>query len=279
LTSETEAAFVRLTTLRSIHAAICLSLAVLLSAAPAAADVFTDVRDKRVIRFGVAEFVPWTMRTKSGELIGFEIDIARKIAADMGVKPEFKVYDLNAIIPALQQGEIDVIAGGLAITPRRALQVNFSRPLAKSGVSVAVNNEKLRNVSSLDALDDERVIINVVADTLALSVSRTFFPKAEVKIFKTAEEAEAQLLDGHAHAYLASEPEINFLVLQNRGRVSAPIAEPMMASSEGLAVKRGEQEMLNFLNAWVTAHQSDKWLTAARNYWFRTMDWTPQLGQ
>lgn len=266
-------------TIRTFCLSLLLVLVLPVASPIASADVFDTILDKRVIRFGVAEFVPWTMRTKSGELIGFEMDVARKIAADMGVRPEFKVYDLKDIIPALQQGEIDVIAGGLAITPRRALQISFSRPLATSGVSVAVNAEKMRNVSSLDDLDDGRVVINVVSDTLALSVSRTFFPDAEVKIFKTAEEAEAELLAGHAHAYLASEPEVNFLALQSDGRIYVPVAEPMMASSEALAVKRGEQELLNFLNAWVTAHQSDKWLAAARNYWFRTMDWTSQLSQ
>lgn len=265
--------------LRSSLRTICASIVLLLLAPLAGADVFESILDKRVIRFGVAEFVPWTMRTKSGELIGFEIDVARKIAADMGVRAEFEVYDLKAIIPALQQGEIDVIAGGLAITPRRALQVHFSRPLATTGTSIAVNGEKMRNVSALDDLDDERVVISVVADSLALSVSRTFFPNSQVKVFESAEEAEAELLEDRAHAYLASEPEVNFLALQSRGKVEVPVAEPMMASSEGLAVKRGEQQLLNFLDAWVTAHQTDKWLAAARNYWFATMDWTPQLSR
>ena len=39
-------------------------------------------------------------------------------------------------------------------------------------------------------------------------------------------------------------------------------------------MKRGEQAMLNFLNAWITAHQTDRWLIATRNYWFETMAWS-----
>ena len=107
-----------------------LSLFFLIFPGLADADVLDDILDRGTIRVGVAEFVPWTIRTKSGELIGFEIDVAKKIASDMGVKPEFTVYEWEKIIPALQRGEIDVIAGGMAITPSRALQVNFSRPLA-----------------------------------------------------------------------------------------------------------------------------------------------------
>jgi len=118
-----------------------------------------------------------------------------------------------------------------------------------------------------------------VSDTLALTVSQSFFPNADVRVFGTAGEAETELLENRAHAYLASEPEVDFLALQSGGRIEVPIAEPMMASAEGLAVRRGEQELLNFLDAWVTARQTDKWLAAARNYWFKTMSWTSELGE
>lgn len=243
------------------------------------ADVLNDILDRGAIRVGVAEFAPWTIRTKSGELIGFEIDVARKIAADMGVEPVFKVYDWEKIIPALQQGEIDVIAGGMAITPARALRVNFSRPLATTGISIATNTRKTKNITSLNQLNDDRVIITVVEDTLASSVAETFFDRANIKVFPSSDRAEAEVVEGRAHAYLATVPEVNFLSVKNTGDIDVPLAEPLMASSEGLAVKKGEQELLNFLNAWVTARRTDKWLGTARDYWFETMDWTQEVNK
>ena len=255
-----------------------LAFLILLLPAITGADVLEDILDKRAIRVGVSEFVPWTMKTKAGELIGFEIDVARKIASDMGVKPEFMVYEFEQLIPALQQGEIDVIAGGMAITPRRALQVNFSQPLANSGISIATNTEKTKNVSALRHLNDERIVIAVVADTLAHSVTRTFFAQANIKTYPTSEIAENEILENRAHAYIASTPEINFLALMNRKKVDVPISEPIMASSEGLAVRKGEQELLNFLNSWVVARQADKWLATTHDYWFKTIDWVPKSG-
>ena len=257
---------------------LCQALSLLILVLPQIgdADVLDDILDRRSIRIGVAEFAPWTIKRKSGELIGFEIEVARKIAADMGVKPMFKVYDFEKLIPAVQQGEIDVIAGGMAITPRRALQVNFSQPLANSGISLATNTEKTKNVSKLRHLNDERIVIVVVADTLAHSVTRTFFPQANIKTYPTSELAEEDILEGRAHAYVASLPEINFLALKNRKKIDVPISEPIMASSEGLAVKKGEQQLLNFLNAWVVARQTDRWLATTHDYWFKTMDWVPK---
>ncbi|MGI9206240.1 MAG: transporter substrate-binding domain-containing protein [Woeseiaceae bacterium] len=253
-----------------------LLLLILVISPLAHADVLDDIIDRGTIRFGVSEFVPSTIRTKSGELIGFEIDMARKIASDMNVKPEFKVYEWEKIIPAVQNGEIDVIAGGMSITPGRALQVNFSQPTAESGVGLATNTEKTKNISALEHLNDDRVVIAVVADTIAHSVAETFFEKATIKAYATEKLAEEEIIADRAHAYLASSAEINYLALTNPGKVDVPLSEPLMASSQGLAVKKGEQELLNFLNAWVVARQADKWLGTTYEYWFNTIEWVPQ---
>ena len=68
-------------------------------------------------------------------------------------------------------------------------------------------------------------------------------------------------------------PEARFLVLKNPGALDLPLNEPLLASSEALAVKKGEQQLLNFLDAWVTARQTDKWLATSREYWFGTLEW------
>lgn len=241
------------------------------------ADVLDDVLERGTLRIGVSEFVPWTMKSNSGELIGFEIEVARKIASDMDVTPEFTVYPWEEIIPALQKGEIDVIAGGMAITPASALQVNFSRPLAEAGVSLATNSKRTENIASLKELNNELTVIAVVADTLAHSVAQTFFDQAEIMVFATSDLAEQEVLEARAHVYLATVAEVNFLALMHPDKIDVPMSEPLMASKEGLAVKKGEQELLNFLDAWVVAREADKWLGATHQYWFNTIDWVSDV--
>ncbi len=243
------------------------------------ADVLDDVLDRGTLRVGVAEFVPWTLRNKAGELVGFEIDVAKKIAADMGVEPSFKVYEWDEIIPALERGEIDVIAGGMAITPARALRVNFSRPLAKSGVGLATNTNMTQEIKSLSELNDKDITITTVSDTLAASVAERLFGNANLKVYDAPGPAEADVLEGRAHAYVAGMPEAQFLVLKNPVKLDLPIDEPLLASSEGLAVRKGEQQLLNFLDAWVTARTSDRWLQTTRDYWFSTLDWMTEANR
>jgi polar amino acid transport system substrate-binding protein len=238
------------------------------------ADVLDEILERGTIRVGVSEFVPWTVKNKAGELTGFEIEVATKLADDMGVKPEFTVYVWENIIPALQKGEIDIIAGGMAITPARALKVNFSRPLATSGVGLATNTRMTRDIESIRQLDAADIVIVAVKDTFSSNAAKMMFESAELSLFSTLGEAEAEILEGRAHAFVTSMPEARFLALKHADVVDMPMAEPLIANSEALAVKKGEQQMLNFLDAWVTARQTDKWLPTTRDYWFTTLDWT-----
>ena len=74
-------------------------------------------------------------------------------------------------------------------------------------------------------------------------------------------------------------PEARFLALQNPDKLDLPIDKPLLASSEALGVKKGEQQLLNFLDAWVTARRTDQWLQTSRDYWFGTLEWTEKAGK
>ncbi len=252
---------------------IVIPLLMLLGAATANADTLEDIIERGSVRVGVAEFVPWTMKTNDGELVGFEIDVAKKIASDMGVDVEFVVYDWADIIEALNDGDIDVIAGGMAITPQRALKINFTMPTAVSGVGIATNTAMTKDIQSFAELNDDEIIVATVAETRAAMIAETFFDQASVNAFRTVAEAEEEVLNGRAHVYLAGMSEVKFLARRNPDVVDVPVNEPLISQSEALAVRKGEQEWLNFLNAWVTARQTDQWIPTTRDYWFDSMTW------
>jgi len=241
------------------------------------ADALDDIIERGTLRVGVSYFTPWTMESKSGDLIGYEIDQGEQLAADLGVEVEFNVYVWEEIIQALRDGDIDVIAGGMAITPTRALQVNFSRPYAESGVALAANMRRTQNVASLEELDDAAITVATVADTIANDVASRVFRSAEVRVYSTNDEAESDLLAGEVDAYVASMPEAVFLALENPRVVDLPLEELLLGASEAFAVRKGEQEWLNYLNAWIEARKADHWLPVTRRYWFQSIDWFDQV--
>ena len=254
---------------------ICLLFiaALILFVANAQADVLEDILKRGTVRVGVALFTPWTIQDESGGLSGFEIDVANKLAADMGVKPEIKVYLWEDIIPAVMHGKIDIIAGGMAITPQRALKIDFSHPYADSGISLVTNTGKTRNIKHMEELNQKSVTIAVVAKTASNELASRLFNNSTLKVFGTAQEAQQAVLDGEAHAWLASMPQPEFLALEHPDKVDLPLGKPILPYKAGFGVKKGEQEWLNFLNAWVTARKADMWLSATHKYWFQSLKW------
>jgi polar amino acid transport system substrate-binding protein len=251
----------------------------LLVPASAQADVLEDILARGTIRVGVSLFTPWTIQDEAGQLSGFEVDVANKLAEDMDVKPEYKIYVWEDIIPAVRKGEIDIIAGGMAITPERALKINFSQPYADSGISLVTNTEKTRNIKQLEELNQEAITIAVVSKTAANELAPRLFNKSTIKVVNTANEAEQAVLNGAAHGWLASMPQPEFLALQHPDKVDIPLAKPILPYKAGFGVKKGEQEWLNFLNAWVTARQADMWLSSTHKHWFKSLNWRKEPEQ
>ena len=71
------------------------------TALAASQDVFDQIIKKGEIRVGISIMAPWVMKDKNGKYIGFEIDIAKQLASDMGVKLVLKEYPWNELIPKL----------------------------------------------------------------------------------------------------------------------------------------------------------------------------------
>ena len=88
--------------------------------------VIEQIKQDGVIRIGLSLFVPWSMRDKNGDLIGYELDVGRKLAEDMGVEVEFVPTSWDGIIPALVAGNFDVIiSGSRGATPAVVIADNF----------------------------------------------------------------------------------------------------------------------------------------------------------
>lgn len=257
--------------------AILLGMACAVSA-PAAARPLQEVLNTGTLRIGVTLFAPWAARGANGELVGFEIDVARQLAADMGVKPEILTYSVERLVPALEAGEIDVIAAGLTITPERALHVNFSQPYAESGVGLATHLASTADVDDIAALNDPRFSIGAVEGAVAVELARRLWPRAKVVVFDSVEEASAALVDGTLQGYVEDEPVPTFLALEHPNLIDVPLDRPLLASRAGFAVNKGDPDFVTYLNAWIVAHEADTWLPTRAGYWFKSLRWRERIG-
>ncbi len=255
----------------------CLLVFGFLAGSVVHADAIDDILERGKLRVGIAEFVPWAMPAKRGGHVGHDVDLANKIAKDMGVSAELKVYEWKDLVPALEAGEVDVIGSGIAVTPQRALRISFTDPVAMSGVGMATNIKLTRDVDNLQQLNDPKIVIATITNTFSEGVAMSIFDKAEFRSYGNADDAEKEVLEGRAHAYIAARPAVRFLVANHSEAIDLPLGEPLVGWAEAMAVQKGEQEFLNFLNAWITAHEADRWLATTREYWFDSLDWMQEV--
>lgn len=240
--------------------------------------VIEQIKEAGVIKIGLSLFVPWSMRDKKGELIGFELDVGRKLAADMGVDVEFIPTAWDGIIPALVSGKFDVIISGMSVTPERNLTVNFSDPYAYSGMTILANTAMTQGMT-LDDYNKKEITFAARRGATPATVIAQLFPEATLLLFDEDGAATQEVLNGNAHATMMSEPSPSTEARNHPETVSVPFDQTFLATGEAFAYRKGDPDATNFFNNWIGVHWKNGWLKERNDYWFKGTDWADQVDQ
>lgn len=235
------------------------------------------INERGTLRVGMSTFVPWAMRNTQGELIGFEIDVAKRLAADSGWKVEFIPTAWDGIIPALLAKKFDVIIGGMSITEERAKSVLFTSAYSHSGVQVAANKDLANGFSKFSDFNSRKVKIAARRGASTVQVAREMFPKAKILQFDDDAQAFQEVLNGNAYAVIASSPKPEHEVIKHQDLLFLPFAERLSKGNEAFAVRLAENDKKEFFNQWIQARSDDGWLAERYEYWFATLDWKNQV--
>lgn len=236
-----------------------------------------QILKRGVIRVGMDTFVPWAMKDKTGKLVGFEIDVARRLATDMGVKVEFVPTKWAGIIPALLTGKFDVIIGGMGIRPKRALKVNFTIPYDYSGMSMVAHKKLAAGFKTLADFNRKDVQIACKLGTTAAMAAKKYMPKATLRLFDDEAQTYQELRNGKVHAVVGSAPTPAFEAVKYPDTLFLPLKENFTKEPIGFAVRKGDFDTLTFFNAWITEMRDTGWLAEKHRFWFETKDWADQV--
>ena len=180
-----------------------------LFAVASAADVQKDLRESSTIekvirsgklRVGMSTFIPWAMQSKTGEWIGFEIDVAKKLAEDMEVEVEFVPTKWEGLIPGLLTGKFDLIIAGMTGTPTRALKINFTVPYDFSEMNIVAHKEVAAGFKTAEDFNNPEVTVLTRNGTTAVAAVKKFLPEAQLRLFSENGPMVQELLNGKAHA-------------------------------------------------------------------------------
>jgi len=240
--------------------------------------VIETIKQDGVIRIGLSLFVPWSMRDKNGDLIGFELDVGRKLAEDMGVEVEFVPTAWDGIIPALVSGNFDVIISGMSVTAQRNLTINFTNPYAFSGLAIMANKELTDGMTMADLNSPDVTFTARRGATPAVVIAENF-PEANLLLFDEDGASAQEVLNGNAHATMAAQPTPNREAGRNPETLRVIEGDLFDPRGEGFALRKGDPDALNFFNNWIAQQWRSGWLEERHDYWFATEEWADQVAQ
>ncbi len=242
-----------------------------------ATGVLQEAVERGTLRVGISSFIPWVMQDKTGKYIGFEIDVATRLAKDFDLELELLPTRWSGIIPALLTGKFDLIICGLTSTPERSLRVNFSIPYDYTSIEVVGRKDKLGEISSLETLNNADTIIAVRTGTTAANAAKIVLPNATIRYFDEEAPAIQEMLSGRAKVVFGASPLGSFEVLRSPDLVRHVSDETIFPQPISIAIRKGDMDTLNALDAWIRTVEAEGWLKERRNYWFKSKEWKSLL--
>jgi polar amino acid transport system substrate-binding protein len=239
-------------------------------------------RGKLIVGTGSTN-APWHFQGADGKLQGFDIDIGHMIAKGLFNDPgkvEYVVQSSDARIPNLLTDKVDISCQFITVTASRAQQVAFTLPYYREGVGLLLPaNSKYKEIDDMKAAGDS-LTVAVLQNVYAEELVHQALPKAKVDQYDSVDLMYQAVNSGRADAAATDQSSVKYLMVQNPGRYRSP-AYAWSPQTYACAVKRGDQDWLNFVNT--TLHEAMTGVefptyAASFKQWFGVDLPTPAIG-
>ena len=239
--------------------------------------VIEEVQARGYAESGLGMFEPWSVCNAEGELIGFGIDVAARVAEDVGVEVEFARTNWSYIIPSLIAEDFDVIISGMVILPERNLKVNFTSPYNSTGIYLVANTGRppAGNAGKISTVPGSR--LRPAGGPRQFLLSGMFFPMpCSCTLIPTTRSSRPSSPAGSMPRQRSRRRRTTW-VEANSETLRLVSEEPFASLVQAIAVRKGDLDTLNFFNGWIAARNADGWLDQRRRYWFETREWADQV--
>jgi cystine transport system substrate-binding protein len=239
----------------------------LLAAWPAqAADLLDTLKARGTLRVALeGTYPPFNFRDpRTGELAGYDVDVAKLVAARLGLKPEFVTTEWSAILAGLGAGKYDVIVSQVGITPKRQQAFDFSQPYIYSGPQLIVRRNETVEYKSLNELKGKKV---GVGQGSVFEQQVRAVPGIDVRSYPAAPENLQDLAFGRIDAALNDSLMVAYLLKNSQLpiRAGARVGE---VARMGIAFRKGNPKFQTALDAALNAARADGSLKQISMKWF-----------
>jgi polar amino acid transport system substrate-binding protein len=235
-----------------------------------------NIKSKKKLVVGTAPgYLPFDMKDKKGNYVGYDMDLAKAIGKALGVPVEFKQYEFSGLIPALQTGDIDMILAGMTIRGDRAQSVSFSNPYYATGQMLMVPTSDT-TTSDYKQLDQAGKTFSLSQGTTGALLAKDLIKKGKLADYPDFPQAGMALIQKNADAVIYDEPAIRMFVAMNPTKVRA--VEGLLSKENlGIAVRLNDLNTVQWLNSFLQSYINSPDEIKSNNHWFKETNWMNQV--
>lgn len=258
---------------------MCVVLAVfMLSTTALIAGTLDEIHKRGQLRVGMEPgYMPFELTNKKGEIIGFDVDMAKRMAKAMGVELELVSTAWDGIIPALLTDKFDIIMSGMTLTQERNMSINFAQPYIIIGQTALVAKKHEGAVASYMDLNDAKFTVGSKLGTTGEQATKRMVGKAEYISYETEQEGVMELINGKIDAFIYDMPFNAIAFAEKGGNKIFHIEKPFTYEPLAWAVKKGDPDYLNWLNNFMFQIKNDGTYEKIYNKWFADDSWRKEI--
>lgn len=204
---------------------------------------------------------------------GFDIDLAREMARELGVDFVPVNTRWTSIIPSLVLGRCDIIISGMSITEERRRKIDFSDPYMKVGQTVLLNRQLADEVTSYRDLDDGKYSVASKPGTTGEEAVKRLLPKAGYRPFESEAEAAMAVVQGTVDAFVYDHPYHATFVAMHGDETVLFLDEPFTDEALAFAIRKDDPDFLAWLNEFLQRLNADGRYERIRSKWFESTEW------
>lgn len=206
-----------------------------------------------------ADYPPYEFhKSVSGndEIVGFDIEIAKEIAKDLGVKLVIKDMDFKGLLNALESGNVDMVLAGMTPTDERKQSVDFSNIYYKAAQTLVVRTEDKDKIKTIEDLNGKG--LGVQKGSIQEDIAKNQLPKAEAKALGKISDIALALKTKRVDAAIIESPVATSYVNANSDLAISNIILKTEDAGSAVAVKKGQQDFVDAINKTLDRLSSSK---------------------
>lgn len=202
---------------------------------------------------------------QTNEYVGFDVDLVKLLAQDMGVEIEFVPTDWKSV--AIAVGSKYDLSTSASISPQRAMVAGYTTPyFAVADVPIVLKKNEER-FQDWEDLNQEDVTVAVTLGTVQEKRAALLFPDAKIRKVEEPARDWQEVLSGRADASMTSNTEAANLTGQHPQLAVVPVMEMKNPTPIAMLTPRGDQEWINFVNHWLLLQMERGTLDELKEKW------------